>query len=204
MSDPNPNPNHTHTHALTCTHTHTHRLLVGHTHFDVDQRHSVLSRCILGRRGPADRGRTKLHSLSAFKRVIESAHKDLRFFAECTANYDFDVWLASMENKLEPGLSTHLQYQLRVQDGVVLSRSKPRMSSHVSYSPWSQFWPTQKCDWIKNVVPTIPGFDSQPGVCPPQSWKNFAKVKLHIHVMRSPCATITFTQPTHTLHMCVD
>ena len=27
------------------------RLLVGHTHFDVDQRHSVLSRRILGRLG---------------------------------------------------------------------------------------------------------------------------------------------------------
>ena len=152
------------------------RLLVGHTHFDVDQRHSVLSRCILGRRGPADRGRRQLHSLSAFKRVIEAAHKDLKFFAECTANYDFDTWLQSMETKLEPGLSTHLQYQLRVQNGVVFARSKPRMSAHVPYSSWNQYWPPQRCDWIRGVQPTIPAYDSKPEVCPPQEWKDFRKV----------------------------
>ena len=88
------------------------RLLVGHTHFDVDQRHSVLSRSILGRLGPADQGHKELHSLSAFKRLIEKTHKDLVFFSECTSNYDFDEWLGGMESKLESGLSTHLQYQL--------------------------------------------------------------------------------------------
>ena len=164
---------------------HIHRLLVGHTHFDVDQRHSVLSRCILGRRGPRDRGRTKLHSLTAFKRVVEKAHKDLKFFSECTANYDFDSWLQSMKTKLEPGLSTHLQYQLRVEDGVVHSRSKPRMSAHVPYSQWEQFWPPQRSDWVKNVEPTIPDCDSHPEVCPPQEWKSFSQVSYtHSHIQQ--------------------
>ena len=111
------------------------RLLVGHTHFDVDQRHSVLARYILGRLGPSDRGRRKLHSLSAFKQCVKDAHSDLKFFSECTANYDFDKWLKGMESKLEVGLSEHLQYQLRrVDNGVIMSRSKPRMSAHVPYS----------------------------------------------------------------------
>lgn len=197
----------THTHAYTCAYacsdtrkSHTHRLLVGHTHFDVDQRHSVLSRCILGRSGPADRGRTQLHSLSAFKRVAHLAHKDLKFFGECTANYDFDTWLESMKTKLEPGLSKHLQYQLRVQDGVVLSRSKPRMSAHVAYSQWDQFWPPRECDWINNIEPTIPGFDSRPGVCPPQEWKDFSKVYTHSH---NEPTCVTHNNHIH-IHMCAD
>ena len=115
------------------------RLLVGHTHFDVDQRHSVLSRSILGRLGPADKGRKTLHSLSAFKALVEKTHKDLEVFAECTRNYNFDEWLASMKSNLEPGLSDQMQYQLRRADeGVIMVRSKPRMSSHVPFSPWYQ------------------------------------------------------------------
>ena len=118
------------------------RLLVGHTHFDVDQRHSVLARYILGRLGPSDRGRRVLHSLSAFKQCVKDAHHDLNFFAECTANYNFDEWLKCMETKLEVGLSKHLQYQLRrAGDGVILARSKPRMSIHVPYSQSGQIWP---------------------------------------------------------------
>ena len=115
------------------------RLLVGHTHFDVDQRHSVLARYILGRLGIQDRGRRKLHSLSAFKKCVQEAHDDLETFSECTKNYDFDQWLACMENKLEIGLPTHLQYELkRAGNGVILSRSKPRMSEHIAWSKWEK------------------------------------------------------------------
>ena len=112
-----------------------HRLLVGHTHFDVDQRHSVLSRKLLGRLGPADTGRRQLHSLSAFKTAVEDAHSDLTYFNECTANYDFDTWLKGMQSDLEVGLQSQMQFELRRGgDGVILCRSKPHMSVHVAYS----------------------------------------------------------------------
>ena len=154
------------------------RLLVGHTHFDVDQRHSVLSRKILGRRGRGDRGRRELHSFSAFEQVVREAHKDLNFFHECTANYNFDEWLASMESRHEPGLSKHMQYQLRCDNGVVLCRSKPRMSQHVPYNSWSQIWPVDEAYWTADdVQPVAPAYDSCPPACPPQKWKNFAEVK---------------------------
>ena len=155
------------------------RLLVGHTHFDVDQRHSVLSRSILGRLGPADQGRKELHSLSAYKRLVEKTHKDLVFFSECTSNYDFDEWLAGMESKLEPGLSTHLQYQLRrANGGVIMARSKPRMSAHVSYSPWFQIWPPEESAWSsRGRQPSAPSFDSSPSACPAQNWKNYKEVR---------------------------
>ena len=158
------------------------RLLVGHSHFDVDQRHSVCSRCLLGRRGPGDRGRRSLHSLSAFKTAVHEAHTDLIFFQECTANYNFDKWLNSMQNEHEVGIKTRLQYQLRVEDGVVMERSKPRMSQHVPFSEWRQVWPVDECYWPrngprKNMEPVMPSLDSQPEACPPQTWKNFSKVR---------------------------
>ena len=159
-----------------------HRLIVGHSHFDVDQRHSVCSRKLLGRRGPADRGRRALHSLSTFKSAVQEAHKDLIFFQECTANYNFDKWLRSMENKHEVGIKTRLLYQLRVENGVVMERSKPRMSEHVPFSEWRQVWPVEECYWPKsgprkNMEPVMPSIDSHPESCPPQKWKNFDKVR---------------------------
>ena len=154
-----------------------HRLIVGHTHFDVDQRHSVLSRVILGFLGMGDLGRAKLHSLSSFKRAAEKAHSDLLFFAECTANYDFVTWLKDMESKHEKGLSSNLQYQLRRGgDGVILVRTKPRMSRHVPYSSWRQIWPVEESAWPKRGhQPTAPAFDSHPSSQAPQKWKNFDK-----------------------------
>ena len=143
----------------------------------MDQRHSVLSRKILGRRGPGDLGRRQLHSLSSFVDVVRSAHSDLIFFESCTANYDFDEWLANMTNKLEIGLSTNFQYQLRCDHGVVLVRSKPRMSAHVPYTAWQRIWPVDQVNWISGRQPVTPPFDSCPPPCPPQKWKQFDKVK---------------------------
>ena len=158
------------------------RLLVGHTHFDVDQRHSVLSRFLLGRLGPADRGRRVLHSLSAFKTAVEQAHSDLKFFSECTANYNFDEWLKTMESKHEPGLAKHLQYQLRRNGDVIMARSKPRMSAHVPYTPWYQIWPVDRDHWpAQHRCPTAPSWDSKPTVCPPQQWKHYDEVRKSLH-----------------------
>ena len=96
----------------------------------------MLSRVIVGILRLAERGRLKLHSLSAFKRAVQKAHSELIFFGEYTANYDFDTCLQGMESKFEPGLSIHPQYQLRRGgDGIILARSKPHMSEHVAYSP---------------------------------------------------------------------
>ena len=144
----------------------------------MDQRHSVLSRFLLGVLSSLLRGRRELHSLSAFARAVKEAHKDLLFLNECTRNYDFDGWLKTMRSKLEIGLSTHLAIQLRRGGpGVILSRSKPRMSPHVAYTPWCQLWPPPASEWIKKVKPVAPSFDSSPAVCPPQQWKKFAAVK---------------------------
>ena len=168
--------------TLTLSFTIVSRLLVGHSHFDVDQRHSVSSRHILGRRGAGDRGRRDLHSLSAFKECIKEAHSDLIFFSECTGNYNFDEWLSGMETKLEPGLTKHFQYQLRRGgEGVILTRSKPRMSSHVPYSQWHQIWPVERAYWPttgarKGIQPSVPAFDSVPNAAAPQLWKSYNKV----------------------------
>ena len=159
------------------------RLIVGHTHFDVDQRHSVLSRFLLGVLKACDRGRRALHSLSAFKKAVHDAHSDLRFFSECTANYDFTQWLSCMESKHEPGLSTHLQYQLRrVGSGVIMARSKPRMSCHVSYSTWYQIWPVDQSHWPSSKRrPTAPAWDSKPAPQQPQPWKNWSKIRASLN-----------------------
>ena len=127
------------------------------------QRHSVLSRAILGIRRLAERGRLTLHSLTAFKRAVRKAHSDLMYFGECTANYDFDTWLQGMESKLEHGLSKHLQYQLRRGgDGIILARSKPRMSEHVAYSPWLQIWLVPLELWARRGQrPSTPQTDAQ-------------------------------------------
>ena len=139
----------------------------------MDQRHSVFSHFLLGVLKASDRGRRALHSLSAFKKAVHDAHSDLRFFSECTANYDFKEWLKTMESKHEPGLSTHLQYQLRrVGSGVIMARSKPRMSCHVSYSTWFQIWPVTRDHWpSQKRRPTTPAWDSKPAPQRPQPWK---------------------------------
>ena len=151
---------------------------MGHTHFDVDQRHSILSRFLLGVLSSRLRGRRELHSLSAFAEAVKKAHSDLLFLNECTRNYDFDIWLASMKNKLEVGLQQHHAIQLRRGDpGVILCRSKPRMSPHVAWSSWETLWPPDESMWYKNIKPVLPSFNSSPLACPPQKWKNFDKVK---------------------------
>ena len=149
----------------------------------MDQRHSVLSRFLFGRLGPSDRGRRTLHSLSAFKRAVHEAHSDLKFFSECTANYDFKEWLKSMESKHEPGLSRHHQFQLRTTGGgVVMARSKPRMSAHVPYSSWQKIWPVDRSHWPSRTrSPTLPGLDTRPPVCPPQPWKKWDEIRKSLH-----------------------
>ena len=92
-----------------------------------------------------------------------------------------------METKLEPGLSTHFQYQLRRgNEGVVLARSKPRMSSHVPYSQWRQIWPVERVYWPttgvrKGMEPSTPAFDSVPTAAAPQLWKSYDKVIQFTH-----------------------
>ena len=123
---------------------------------------------------------TLISNLNCTRCVQQAHHSDLIFFAECTANYNFDQWLQTMESKLEIGVSKHLQYQLRrVGDGVVMARSKPRMSAHVPYSPWYQIWPVERCHWPRRQgpAPSTPPLDSHPTPCRPQQWKSYDQVK---------------------------
>lgn len=84
------------------------RLEVGHTHFDVDQRHAVFS--ISLRTGGTVR--TDVHSLSQYEVRAREAHKDLIEFVELGHLFDFDSWLQPMRNRLEDGIQVQFEIYL--------------------------------------------------------------------------------------------
>ena len=88
------------------------RLIVGHTHFVVDQRHSVFARFLRGIIGRLGSCRKDFHSLSQFVEAAFRAHKDLREFVEIGKLFNFDDWLKPMRNRLEDGIQVRNQLLL--------------------------------------------------------------------------------------------
>ena len=80
------------------------RLEVGHTHFEVDQRHAVFSKK-LRKSGSA---RMDVHSLSQYEECAWEAHSDLRGFEEMGQLFDFDSWLTCMRSRLEEGIQVRV------------------------------------------------------------------------------------------------
>ena len=80
------------------------RLKVGHTHFVVDQRHSVFARFLKGVIGRIGSCRKDVHSLKQFVEAAFHAHKDLCEFVEVGKLFNFDDWLKPMRSRLEEGI----------------------------------------------------------------------------------------------------
>ena len=92
------------------------------------------SRKLLGR--VHGRGRQQLYSLSQFEDALKAAHKDLHRFSKLERTFDFKSFFDTMANKLEKGIQEAYEIELRIgRAGVVMMRSKPRMSDHVQFDP---------------------------------------------------------------------
>ena len=71
-------------------HVHLCRLIVGHTHNDVDMRHSLSSQ-------KRKRGHSNLWSFSSYKRWLEDVHRsELMQFFDVDRCYDFKEFLKGM------------------------------------------------------------------------------------------------------------
>ena len=64
---------------------------------------------LLGRRGPAGRGRQPLHSLSAYEEAVYKVHKDLIFLRNALST-TISMSDLFMNSRNEPGLSTRIHY----------------------------------------------------------------------------------------------
>ena len=133
------------------------------------------SRKLLGRVN--GRGRQQLHSLSQFENALKEAHKDLHRFSKLERTFDFDSFFETMPHKLEKGIQEAFEIELRLGlQGQVMMRSKPRMSNHVEFNPWTQYWPPPRECWIRDRQPLLPPFDGIPDLCPLQLWPKYARV----------------------------
>ena len=81
-----------------------------------------------------------------------------------------------MENKLEKGIQEAFEIELRIgRAGVAMMRSKPRMSNHVQFNPWTQYWPPPRSAWIRGRRPLLPPFDGIPDLFPLQLRQNMTE-----------------------------
>lgn len=103
-------------------HVHLCRLIVGHTHNDVDMRHSLSSQSRI-------RDQPNLWSFSSYKRWLEDVHRnELLEFFDIDRCYDFKEFLACMRHDSDAKVGTwmHIHLELRA-DGKIWSRTKPQM-----------------------------------------------------------------------------
>ena len=119
------------------------RLMVGHTHNDVDQRHSLSTQS-------RDRDEPNLWSFTSFKRWLMNVHKNelklfLELFCDIHRVYDFTTFVSEMKHDADVKVSTWMHVQLQVcsngANRTVWSRSKPRMGNTVPWDSWSQYYP---------------------------------------------------------------
>ena len=117
-------------------HVHLCRLMVGHTHNDVDMRHSLSSQA------RADQ-EPNLWSFTAFKKWFQKVHKnELLGFWDVGKVYDFKSWLSEMHHDSDIKIGTWMHVHLEVRDnGTVWARSKPRMGRKVAWDAWCQYFP---------------------------------------------------------------
>ena len=79
------------------------RLEVGHTHFDVDVFHGILSKYLYGCVKTND-SRRSIHTVRAFKEHMYACYPSLAAFVDIDCTWDFDKFVAEMS---VPGLTTH-------------------------------------------------------------------------------------------------
>ena len=118
-----------------------------------------------------------MFSLSQFENALRGAHKDLLRFTSLERTFDCVSFLKPIHNNLEKAIQEAYEIELRVADaGVIMIRSKPRMSCHVEFGPWTQYWPVPPKYWINKRRPMMPDFDGIPDLAPLQLWSKYNKV----------------------------
>ena len=142
--------------------------MVGHTHNDVDQRHSLSTQS-------RDLQEPNLWSFTAFKNWLKHVHRnELQGFFDIDRVYDFKSFFECMNHDSDAKVSTwmHIHLELR-SDGTVWARSKPRMGRRVPWDSWSQYYPPPPpCDHGN----TIPAFTSVPSPAANNQWRDGVKV----------------------------
>ena len=161
-------------------HVHLCRLMVGHTHNDVDMRHSLSSQARIAQE-------PNLWSFTAFKKWLMKVHSnELKEFWDVHQVYDFKSWLNEMRHDSDTKISTWMHVHLEVRDdGTVWARSKPRMGRKVPWDTWSQYFPPPP---PVDHGHTCPEFDSKPTARVNHPWKNGDKVIRSLRKAYDPLA----------------
>ena len=149
-------------------HIHLCRLIVGHTHNDVDQRHSLSTQS-------RDLQDPNLWSFTSFKNWLKHVHRnELQGFFDVDRMYDFKRFTECMQHDSDAKVKTWMHIHLEVRgDGTVWSRSKPRMGRRVPWDSWTQYYPPPPpCDHGN----TIPAFTSVPRPADYIPWRDGPKV----------------------------
>ena len=122
--------------GLPLRHIHLCRLMVGHTHNDVDQRHSLSTKA-------RDAEEPNLWSFTSFKTWLQHVHRhELKGFFDVGRVYDFKRFVFCMLHDADEKVNTWMQVQIEVsQNGTVWTRSKPRMGRRVPWDSWNQYYP---------------------------------------------------------------
>ena len=145
-------------HAFSCVRVS--RLIVGHTHFDVDQLFSVLSVALFGTK-TRSRRRLDVYTLEAFLEIVKNAFgTNLQSIKYVGAMYDYKRRYEKVRtnNQLESGIKEAFVYELSTSSlpgdvGKVFWRSKPRMGDRYQWSPKSQWFPHR--DGVKRSMPPM-------------------------------------------------
>ena len=140
------------------------RLIVGHTHFDVDQLFSVLSVALFGTK-TQHRRRIDVYTLDEFKSLVRNTFGDqLHGVKYVGATYDYKRRYEKVrENgQLETGIKTAFVYELSTSsvagnEGKVYFRAKPRMGERYNWTAPRQWYPHSD-----GVVRRFPRLDVKP------------------------------------------
>lgn len=118
------------------------RLEVGHTHFDVDAFHGILSKFLYGCVKTND-CRRSIHTVRSFKEHMSQCYPSLTAFVDVKRCWDFDEFVREMSESGLPNVSKLMMIELSYRNGAVHIRTKPRMvrDEKVSWENSRQFYP---------------------------------------------------------------
>ena len=137
------------------------RLIVGHTHFDVDQLFSVLSVALFGTK-TRSRRRNNVYTLDEFIALVSATFGDrLKLVKYVGATYDFKRRYEKVRENgmLETGIKQAFVYELSTSSqslddkGKVFLRTKPRMGERYKWSKKLQCYPHR--DGVKRTFPPM-------------------------------------------------